>query len=468
MAFFLKRPDKKSGDGLALTEWNDLCNAVAGYSGLKLAIDASDKVGIGTDTPNEGSKLTVQGNVTVGAGDKTSNLLVNGSVGIGGNAVPLAPLSISAAAGKDSNPDGSMHITNGCILFGGSNNGREVNSAQISAGKHVADSLNIVGMTSGTDFNTRKVEIWAEGGLKVNGSVSASKFIGDGSQLTNLSVGLNGVNLATAGGNVGIGTLTPSHKIHVVAAGGAVGLLESSINNAFLRVSTSEGFDKRIEFCNRPGGRAAIWVSSQVDALNILANGNVGIGTESPNDKLDVKGTLRLSNSDNACKMYLAAIEIPVPGVAKPLTRKGLVFEIDKSFQGGNSTAKIMWDGDNNWDSLSDERLKTKIEKEENILDRLMRLDVKNYNWMTDPDRERKMIGFVAQEVKPLFPALVGEIIDEETKEHTMTLKYASFGVLAAGAIKELKLQYDKRITELEKEIALLKDNLNDRELFTA
>jgi hypothetical protein len=81
-------------------------------------------------------------------------------------------------------------------------------------------------------------------------------------------------------GNVGIGTNEPSHKFHV-KADGAVGLFESTSNNAYLRVSTSEGMDNRVEFCCRSGGRAAIWVAGS-DAFNVLKNGNVGIGTTEP------------------------------------------------------------------------------------------------------------------------------------------------------------------------------------------
>jgi hypothetical protein len=53
-------------------------------------------------------------------------------------------------------------------MFGGANNGRETNSAQISAGIHEADSLNIVGM-SNTSAQNRRVRVWAEGGFIVNG-----------------------------------------------------------------------------------------------------------------------------------------------------------------------------------------------------------------------------------------------------------------------------------------------------------
>ncbi|MCB0375843.1 MAG: hypothetical protein KDD04_07985, partial [Sinomicrobium sp.] len=55
--------DKQSGDGLALTNWNDLSSAVAGNSGLTLALNAADKIGIGVVNPAE--KLEVSGNLKV-------------------------------------------------------------------------------------------------------------------------------------------------------------------------------------------------------------------------------------------------------------------------------------------------------------------------------------------------------------------------------------------------------------------
>lgn len=90
-----------------------------------------------------------------------------GNVGIG-TIYPSAPLSIETEDGKEENPDKAMHITNDCILFGGNNNGKEINSAQISAGKHSQNSLNIVGMSSGESATDRKVEVWAEGGFIIN------------------------------------------------------------------------------------------------------------------------------------------------------------------------------------------------------------------------------------------------------------------------------------------------------------
>jgi hypothetical protein len=295
-----------------------------------------------------------------------------------------------------------------------------------------------------------------------------------------------------------------------------VGLFESTGTQAYLRLSTSEGFEKRVEFTNRPGGRASIWVSEAGDALNVLANGSVGIGTTSPSAPLSIgpadggkernpDSAMHITNDcilfggeNNGKQTDSAQISagkhspnslnivgmssntsasnrkidawaeggLNIRGKSNVFTismdSNNLYFKITNSGQGGtNSNRMIRWDGDNNWDSASDRKLKIDIENEDNILDRLMKLDVKTFRWRGGAKREDKLIGFVAQDVKPLFPAMVGEIEDPETKESTLTLKYANFGVLAMGAIKELKLEYDTQVAILKQEIAVLQEKLD-------
>ena len=88
-------------------------------------------------------------------------------------------------------------------------------------------------------------------------------------------------------GNVGIGTTAPTHRFHVVALD-EVGLFESSGETAVLRLSTKEGLDNRVEITNRPGGRLSLWNNGK-DVFNITRNGNVGIGTTTPTQKLVIE-----------------------------------------------------------------------------------------------------------------------------------------------------------------------------------
>jgi hypothetical protein len=97
--------------------------------------------------------------------DGTVNIIKNLKVGGGG-------------AGDIQTPDGNLKITKEGIMFGGNNNGREINSAQISAGKHIANSLNIVGMSSGAGYQDRRIDAWAEGGFYIQeGILHAPKGI---------------------------------------------------------------------------------------------------------------------------------------------------------------------------------------------------------------------------------------------------------------------------------------------------
>jgi hypothetical protein len=70
--------------------------------------------------------------------------------------------------------------------------------------------------------------------LDVNGTVNASAFIGNGSQLTNLPNNsqwiTNGLNLYYSAGNVGIGTTNPGYAVDVTKAGPSVRLFNINSN----------------------------------------------------------------------------------------------------------------------------------------------------------------------------------------------------------------------------------------------
>jgi hypothetical protein len=86
-------------------------------------------------------------------------------------------------------------------------------------------------------------------------------------------------------GNVGIGNTGPTFRLHVVDPG-----------NTGLRVQTNTGGGTVASF----GGNGAF----QIDAVNVvggrldvLENGNIGVGTAAPQARLDVRGDVKLGSS---------------------------------------------------------------------------------------------------------------------------------------------------------------------------
>ncbi|HET6233113.1 MAG TPA: tail fiber domain-containing protein [Longimicrobiaceae bacterium] len=93
--------------------------------------------------------------------------------------------------------------------------------------------------------------LWSEGDLFA--------FAKDGS----LGVGLgNGAN--------------PAYRLHVKGPG-AIALFESTEASTYIRLAASDGIDNRVEFCNRGGGKLALWVAAGGDALAIARDGAAAV-----------------------------------------------------------------------------------------------------------------------------------------------------------------------------------------------
>ena len=118
------------------------------------------------------------------------------------------------------------------------------------------------------------------------------------------------------------------------------------------------------------------------------------------------------------------------------------------------------YDGDNGWDFYSDRRLKTEIEIETNILERIMEIDVVSFKFK-DGLQFRKQLGFLAQDIEPHFPLLITEQEDEKYDFKVKSLGYSTFGVLAFGGIRELKIEKDREIDALKSENETLKSTLD-------
>jgi len=117
-------------------------------------------------------------------------------------------------------------------------------------------------------------------------------------------------------GNVGIGTTSPGYKLNVYnnsntgsANDNAVASIQSVYRNSALYLDGSTSYSGNIVFCgagtergriayNNPGNYLAFNTNNS-EKVRIDAGGNVGIGTATPQVKLDVVGYVRTNGNDD-------------------------------------------------------------------------------------------------------------------------------------------------------------------------
>jgi hypothetical protein len=264
----------------------------------------------------------------------------------------------------------------------------------------------------------------------------------------NPTVALDVVGDITATGTVTAGSVSTS-TLNIAGAVRARGGSPGTPGGAGFAFSGNGGDPDSGMFCSADGQLEIF--TNNVERIRVVGN-NVGIGTAFPSDRLHINGggiTAGLKLDDGTTRhirMYRSTNGCILFGNFMP--------------QAGNGNSQIQWDGDGNWDQSSDRTLKKEITDAEPVLERLMQLPVRRYRWKDRAPDARKSFGVIAQEVKPLFPDVVGAmVLQGETKE-TMTVKYGAFGLIAAKAVQELKKEKDAEVKALQEENASLRERL--------
>ena len=113
------------------------------------------------------------------------------------------------------------------------------------------------------------------------------------------------------------------------------------------------------------------------------------------------------------------------------------------------------------YSAISDKRLKTNIRPMETILDRVMQLKVSRYEFIKNNPFKKQSIGFIAQEVEPLFPEVVSkQQIDDPNVEikDQYGMDYAGMSIIAIKAIQEQQ----KIIEQQNADIEMLKKQMEE------
>ena len=272
-------------------------------------------------------------------------------------------------------------------------------------------------------------------------------------------------------GNVGIGTTSPSQKLHVV---GKLKLTDDLIIG---------GTSPRIDYDGGSTGSLRFFsTSTGTERMRIESGGNVGIGTTSPAAPLSVHGNVQFRTTNTDGNEERINWNVGGASDAPSQTMYGadgatahVVLHAGGSsyFTGGNlgvgdnspayrlelpNTGSSAGQGRANaWVTYSDSRIKSNIQTLSYGLDIVKQLkpsQYKHHNSIKEDGQFVKQdegvndIGFIAQEVLPLIPEVVSVPVD--TDKDLYSISYQKLTAVLTKAIQEQQTIIEDLKTRIE------------------
>jgi hypothetical protein len=79
-----------------------------------------------------------------------------------------------------------------------------------------------------------------------------------------------------------------------------------------------------------------------------------------------------------------------------------------------------------------------------------MKLPTYSFNYPDNRDTDKRMLGFMAQDIQPYFPELVYMRYNRELTKPLPTLNYRGIGIIAIKDVEELKLSIQKQQEQID------------------
>jgi len=262
-------------------------------------------------------------------------------------------------------------------------------------------------------------------------------------------------------GNVGVGTSSPSARVHAVSAPGTVQVRWSDATNGTANLDTASGLSRVWSNVALAFGTGA---ESFTERARIDSSGNLLVGTTSGSfhvlaKTLSANYSAGVFNSSSSAPYGLLISLNGVTGGAGG----GFLTCADNANRlliAGNGNVTNV---NNSYGAISDAKLKENIVDATPKLEKLNQVRVVNFNMIGD---EQKQIGVIAQELEQIFPGMVEETPDRDAEGNdlgttTKSVKYSVFVPMLVKAIQEqqaLITSQQEAITALTSRITALEN----------
>ena len=280
--------------------WKDLYLSGTANVGVN-SVFGVNRVGIGTATPTTildvvgASKFS--GNLTV----DTDTFFVdstNNRVGIG-TTTPTFTLDVAGRLGLG-NITTTFSMATQATIYGSVNNGT---AYPFNLGGHLVFEPRRSGGTCDSVFigSAGVVAVVTAGGnlgIGTTTPTTALDVVGAGKFSSNLTVDTNTLYVDATNHMVGIGTSSPTRFVHINTNSTSIPLLVQAPSTTTSRmafadsgtsVTTAQAFGSQ--------GNDLVWYTNTSERMRIASSGNVGIGTISPSTTLDVVGAGKFSGN---------------------------------------------------------------------------------------------------------------------------------------------------------------------------